>query len=388
MQTEDDVRATVGKLWSRVLDHDRLAGDTDFFAAGGSSLMSLVLLTELNEAFDTELEMAELADCRTIDRQSAAVWQHLTRGRSTPVDRSAVLVPLTRAAAADAPTIIAVHDVSGDVYGYTGLARELSGRATLHGLKLAHERFEAPRALTVTGLAEEYVTALEAAFEAPRRLVLLGWSLGGLIGFEMARLLDRRGRPLERLVLVDTPYGLDLPSPDDGEFTPERERALLDGFARPGDPPYPPDASLEELWRAVRARLDGPAKEHLTERLRAGFPLMSRVIPHLGSLNDHEFGCYVNRFRSVFRAGRGHRPEGTITTPLDLLTATGSRTYDPRWAARTSAAFRRLPVDGDHFSVLDRRSAPATARAILAPDTRSAPPARPSAGGQTEGVGP
>lgn len=374
MNTEDKVRATIRELWSQVLENDELAGDTDFFAAGGTSLKSLILLTELNEAFDTEFEIAELVDCRTIDRQSTAIWRRLERGRSAAPDSPAVLVPLARAAAGSDVTIVAVHDVGGDVYGYTGLARELSGTVDLHGLKLAHEWFETPRVLTVEGLAEQYVTVLEAQFDPARRVVLVGWSLGGLIGFEMAKLLDRRGRPLDRLVLLDSPHDLDGPSPDDtGEFAPDHERALLREFAWLGEPLFPHGASVEEMWRAVRARLDASARNRLTTELRQRFPLMARVIPHLASLNASEFVGYVNRFRSVLRAGRDHRLEGTTAAPIDFLAAEHSQNFDPRWGAHTSTSFRYSSLEGDHFSVLGRARVPVTARAILGLDARAGP---------------
>ncbi|NBH06013.1 thioesterase domain-containing protein [Amycolatopsis sp. SID8362] len=368
MKTEDEVRATISELWAQVLENDELAGDTDFFAAGGSSLKSLVMLAELNDAFETEFELADLAGCRTIDQQVTAVWNRLTGGPSAPRDGQAVVVPLTRDPGRSDVTFVAIHDVGGDVYGYLALAGQFSGRADLYGIKAAHEEFEVPRPLSIAGLAEKYVAALVSRLGAERRFVLVGWSLGGLIGFEMAKLLDERGRPVERLVLVDSPYELDLPSPDDaGMFTPEHERALLAGFAWEGTPP---GASVAELWCAVRAGLDAPTKERLAAELHRRFPLLARVIPHLAGLNETEFVCYVNRFRSVYQAGRNHRPEGVTTAPVDLLTASRSQNFDARWAKHTSAAFRRVSLDGDHFSVLGRASAPATARTILALDDR------------------
>lgn len=372
MRTKDEVTAAIRDLWSRVLESGELPGDIDFYAAGGSSLKSLVLLTELNEAFSTEFEIAELVDCRTIDRQSEAVWNRITRGATAP-DEHTVLVPLARAREGSGErdaTLVAVHDVGGDIYGYTSLAGELSGRADLFGIKLAHERFDAPRELSIPGLAGEHVAALESAFGDSRRFVILGWSLGGMVGFEMAKLLDRRQRPVERLVLLDSPYELELPSPDDaghGVFLPGHERTLLDefGWLFGAKPLFPDGASVADMWRAVRARLDAPAKERLAEELQRRFPLMARVIPHLSSLNPLEFVCYINRFRSVFQAGRSYRPTEVTGAPIELLTASRSQNFDPRWSARTSASFQRRSLDGDHFSILDRRSVRATARAVL-----------------------
>lgn len=371
VQTKDEVKATIRALWSEVLESDQLRGDVDFYDAGGSSLKSLILLSDLNQAFETEFEIAELVDCRTIDRQSEAIWSRITRG-TTARGEQTVLVPLARASQtteADA-RFVALHDVSGDIYGYTSLAGELSGRVDLHGIKLSPERFDGPRALSIPELAAEYVEALESAIDDSRPLVLLGWSLGGMVGFEMAKLLDRRRRPVARLVLIDSPYQLDLPSPDDGRggaFSPERERALLDeyGWLGGGAPLFPDDASIEEMWRAVRGLLDGPARERLVAELRLRFPLMGRAIPHLASLDPLELVRHVNRFRSVFHAGRGYLPTETTTAPIELFTASRSQNFDPRWSGHTSATFQRGSLDGDHFSILDRRSIRDTARAIL-----------------------
>jgi thioesterase domain-containing protein len=375
MHDKDEVTAAIRDLWSQVLESGELPGDTDFFAAGGSSLKSLILLTELNETFATEFEIAELVDCRTIDKQSEAVWNRLTQGAAAQGER-AVLVPLarTREGISDQDaTLVAVHDVSGDIYGYTSLAGELSGKADLYGIKLAHETFEAPQALSIPGLAGEYVSTLESAFGNSRRFVILGWSLGGMVGFEMAKLLDRRQRSVERLVLIDSPYELDPPGPDDtgrGTFLPEHERTLLNefGWLGGGEPLFLEGASTEDMWRAVRAHLDAPAKERLAAEFQRRFPLMARVIPHLPSLNTLEFICYINRFRSVLQAGRPYRPAEATAAPVEFLAASRSQNFDPRWSTHTSATFQCRSLDGDHFSILDRRSIRASAQAILTLD--------------------
>ena len=92
---------------------------------------------------------------------------------------------------------------------------------------------------------------------------------------------------------------------------------------------------------------------------------MAHVIPHLSSLNALEFVCYINRFRSVLQAGRSYRPREATAAPIVLLTASRSQNFDPRWSTHTSATFQHRSLEGDHFSILDRRSIQATAQAIL-----------------------
>ena len=264
-----------------------------------------------------------------------------------------------------------MHDVGGDIYGYTSLAGELSGRVDLFGIKLAHEQFLAPQEISIIDLASEYVAQLERMFDESQPFVIVGWSLGGLVAFEMAKLFDRRPHSVARLVLVDAPYELDLPAPDNaahGVFLPEHERALLDQFRWLGDgaPLFSDGASVEDMWRAVRARLDAPTKERLAAELQQRYPLMARVIPHLSSLSPLEFVGYINRFRSVFQAGYSYRVSEATAAPIDFLAASRSQNFDPRWSTRTSGNFRHRCLEGDHFSILERRSIRATAQVILA----------------------
>ena len=106
----------------------------------------------------------------------------------------------------------------------------------------------------------------------------------------------------------------------------------------------------------------------MAAELQRRFPLLARVIPHLSSLNPAEFVGYVNRFRSVLQAGRSYRPSETTAAPIELLTATRSQNFDARWSTHTTATFRRMSLEGDHFSILDRGSVRATAQAVLAGD--------------------
>ncbi|MER0240493.1 thioesterase domain-containing protein [Streptomyces sp. HSW2009] len=102
--------------------------------------------------------------------------------------------------AGDRPPLFLVHPVSGSVTPYLALVDLLDPGQPVYA-------FEYPigdgAPETVADIAAHYVTALRRAHPAgPYRLG--GWSAGGVIAYEMARLLRAAGAEVEALVLLDS----------------------------------------------------------------------------------------------------------------------------------------------------------------------------------------
>jgi acyl carrier protein len=68
---ETDLADQVAAVWSEVLDGAGVAGDVNFFDAGGDSLLLMVLMERLSELTGRELEAADLFEHSTIDAQVA-----------------------------------------------------------------------------------------------------------------------------------------------------------------------------------------------------------------------------------------------------------------------------------------------------------------------------
>lgn len=92
----------------------------------------------------------------------------------------------------------------GVLSAFSQLARELSGQMPLWGLDLpVHRGLPAPD--SIPALAARYAEELCALPNAePYRL--LGYCSGGMVGLEVARQLQQRGRTVENLILIDAPY--------------------------------------------------------------------------------------------------------------------------------------------------------------------------------------
>src|SRR5689334_23621013 len=121
------------------------------------------------------------------------------------------------------PPLFCVHAVSGSAYSYAGLARQLGPDQPVYGFEAPGFDNGRPPVRSLPDLADEY-TAILREFHPCQGYRLLGWSLGGLVAFEIAKRLAAAGARAEALIMVDA--GLPVPAP----LPPERE--ILGRFIR------------------------------------------------------------------------------------------------------------------------------------------------------------
>jgi thioesterase domain-containing protein len=123
------------------------------------------------------------------------------------------LVPLSFGTARNPPLVL-VHDISGSPFPYVPFASHSSlSQYTIYGISALSES-ESPQEFaypSLTAWAEAYAALVESELreklEADRRVLLGGWSLGGLLAAEIARIFAQRpAKQIEvlGLVLVDT----------------------------------------------------------------------------------------------------------------------------------------------------------------------------------------
>jgi len=203
-EPESPLEERLVEIWRALLDRQAIDVHTDFFIAGGHSLLAIRLLAEIRESFGLDLPLPALLPAPTV-RQMV---RQLEIGQCASV--TSPLVPLR--GDSEKPAIFCVHPVGGNVFCYLGLAKALARDFRFFVLQLpAIYGGESPRSFEE--MAALYVDLIrEAQPHRPYRLA--GWSLGGLIAVEMARNLSGKGAEVRWLGLFDTdPH----PSPAAGE---------------------------------------------------------------------------------------------------------------------------------------------------------------------------
>ena len=95
-----------------------------------------------------------------------------------------------------------MHPIGGGVLCYHDLARCFDGARPVLGLQAAGFEGEAEPETDLVRMASRYVDALRAAQPAGP-YILGGWSMGGIVAFEMAGQLAAAGHDVPLVILID-----------------------------------------------------------------------------------------------------------------------------------------------------------------------------------------
>jgi amino acid adenylation domain-containing protein len=189
-----DVEARLSAIWRSILGVPQVDAAANFFSLGGHSLLAARLLVRIEAAFGVRLALAALFEAPTIAQQARLVMQ--LEGRHYDFRQTVRLQ-----AAGSKPPLIAIHNTG--VF-YYNLSRLLGPEQPLTALQLfdpATERTKLPTSLEA--IAAEYVQLVRRVQPAgPYQLI--GWCVGGVLAFEVARQLAEQQQAVRFVGLIDS----------------------------------------------------------------------------------------------------------------------------------------------------------------------------------------
>jgi pimeloyl-ACP methyl ester carboxylesterase/acyl carrier protein len=195
--SRDDSARTVAEAWQRVLWAPVTSPDDDFFELGGDSLRAIALLSDLERALGTELPLSLISEAPRFAQLCAALKQLAEH-------RTALYAPLVLLKAGDdSPPVYLVHGAGGNVVELFPLARSMTYPGPVFGIQARGlVRGDSPHT-SVEAMAVEYLREIKAR-QPKGPYHLGGYSLGGLVAFEMARRLRDAGDEVGLVGLFDT----------------------------------------------------------------------------------------------------------------------------------------------------------------------------------------
>ncbi len=186
---------SVARHWKTLLGREQIGLEDDFFELGGSSIKLIELLHQLRTEFGVGVPVSRLYQVTTLHGMAATVEDVL---HGTSADE----LPSLTFNAGQHPALFCFPPAGGHGLVYRGLAAHLPDH-TLIGFNY----------LPGDDKVARYADLIEAARpDGPYRL--LGYSLGGNLAFETAKELERRGRRVAHVVILDSRRILTAYEPD------------------------------------------------------------------------------------------------------------------------------------------------------------------------------
>jgi len=183
------------QIWEDVLNLYPVGVQDCFFERGGHSLLAVRLMALIQQQFGKYLPLASLFQNSTIEHQVSLLLQQTDSVPFSP------LVAIQTAGTQ--PPFFCVHPVGGNVLCYFELARHLGKEQPFYGLQSAGLNGEQEPKTSIEDMAAHYIEALQA-IQPSGPYYLGGWSLGGIVAFEMAQQLHFRGEEVAFLALIDS----------------------------------------------------------------------------------------------------------------------------------------------------------------------------------------
>ncbi|BBL70958.1 hypothetical protein MoryE10_15640 [Methylogaea oryzae] len=204
----DAVEQGLAEIWSELLGVETVGIRDDFFALGGHSLLAMRAVALIAQRFGRSLPLASLFQTATVE----AVARQLRSPQPTAAQQEQ----------RSRPALFCVAPPPADGLCYAALARHLGPDRPFHALASIDQNNEPADATDLAAIAAGQLSALRAA--QPKGPYLLGgWSLGGLITFEMARQLRAAGEEVRQLILLDCL----APGADPNPYRPPQDAAEL-----------------------------------------------------------------------------------------------------------------------------------------------------------------
>lgn len=185
----------VRAIWERVLGHDEIELDDDFFDVGGDSLLATWVVTELGQLVGQELELSILLQDSTIAGLARILKERAPAAR--PGQTSEIIT--LRPGPAQRPLYL-VHPLGGEILVYRELARALKSKLRVLGLRWRPT--ERGPARTLQQVAAIHLAQVRA-IQPSGPYLLAGWSFGGVLAYELAQQLLAAGERVAFLGLID-----------------------------------------------------------------------------------------------------------------------------------------------------------------------------------------
>ncbi|NQE34731.1 type I polyketide synthase [Microcoleus asticus] len=202
----NEMEQIIAQIWQDFLGIESIGIYDDFFELGGDSLLGIQLTSKLSKTLQKKISPNSLLNAPTI--ATLAEFLEMTNSSSATAKEknrrlnSSLLVQLHKGSSQKQPFFL-IHPVGGSVYSYRYLAYNLEADLPVYGLQARGLDGEGEPLTQIEEMAKSYLGLLQTV-QPVGPYHLGGWSLGGLVAFEIAQQLHQQGQEVSNLVMIDS----------------------------------------------------------------------------------------------------------------------------------------------------------------------------------------
>ncbi|MCG8341692.1 MAG: amino acid adenylation domain-containing protein [Chlorobiales bacterium] len=194
-QTELEKKLT--SVWEEVLGVKNLGIHDNFWEVGGDSLKAMRLITRIKKEGYIDFGLREAFEYQTV----ASIVEYIEKKNGAAREEDYVI--RLKSPANSASRLLCLPYACGNPTMYSDFNKLMPDNYEILGANLpGHDGIGEPVA-SITKIAETYAGLLEKPDD--NRNFILGYSFGGYLAYEIARILEERNRPVAGLIIVASP---------------------------------------------------------------------------------------------------------------------------------------------------------------------------------------
>jgi thioesterase domain-containing protein/acyl carrier protein len=330
---------------------ENIGKNTDFFELGGDSLKATTLIFMIEDQFDFEMNPDLLIEQPTIAK--LATMLKARAGISSDVSSGEKSVTTYKSGAGLKKKIVFFPDALGTSSSLRNISALIAGDVEIFGLQSEPVKLQNPSAPSIGEMVAGYIDKIPGL--APDdRLIVGGWSFGGLLAYEAVRQLQENGYRVEMLVMIDT----EKPQKEFWERT-------ADSIARRLRNAFPEISSSGRADLVERADLESslfiigrsdPTAENLDVLLSCLPEEVTQAIPGWREMPPEQLFISAYKIVSCISALADYDPPKNLNVNLNFYEAKLNRGENSAhaWAGLVAGEVRQKSIPGDHHSILQK----------------------------------
>ncbi|MBL7703885.1 MAG: hypothetical protein JNM14_16665, partial [Ferruginibacter sp.] len=346
-----EVERRLLRLWAEVLkvDESVIGVHSNFFEMGGHSISATKLLHNVQRSFKAyDFSLSDIFKNPSISAIANKLKQKWI-GTGNPMDTS-----LIRLNNCEDPkgNLFFIHDGTGDIQGYNELVALLPDY-NCWGLRWPDFERLSPGQLTMADISARHIENIKLV-QPEGSYRIIGWSYGGIIAYDMLLELEKKGKDVHSLVMIDTVTSKNQMAENtktEPEFSLESEKELIVECMGEEELGVAGIASVEDLWQSVKLAID--RNPGLRENIRQYLPdNILQLVPNFDAVSSEEMISSLNTVRTLRHLVSKYKMQGSLNAKLHYVKAANTEFNHNMLSDFFDNNIALSILPGDHFSIL------------------------------------